>query len=147
MYGTASNDQQSVGLVRAVVVFVLSKLVNDHTRRMVFVTTIHKRTSRLDHLKQSAMVKLNQLMAVATDARSLPMAARLHNLVWGNTDLNTVLSPEVLSRAMSEDERREISTRVVDMAPKCLRYGKPDMIKDVQRLLSLGDAMPMPLAA
>ncbi len=143
MYGTASNDQRGVGLVRAMVEFILSKLVNEHTRRMIFVTSIYKRATRLDHLKQSAVVKLNQLMVVATDTRSLPMAARLHNLVWGNTDLNTVLSPEVLARVMSDDERREISTRVVDMAPKCLRYGKPEMIRDVQRLLSLGNMAPV----
>lgn len=147
MYGTASNDQRNVGLVRAVVEFILSKLVNEHTRRMIFVTSIYKRTTRLDHLKQSAVDKLNQWMAVASDTRSLPMAARLHNLVWGNTDLNTVLSPEVLARVMSESERRELSTRVVDMAPKCLRYGKPAMIKDVQRLLSLDSLQPLALAA
>ncbi len=146
MHGTASKDQRGVSLVRTVVEFILSKLVNEHTRRMIFVTSIYKRGTRLDHLKQSAVVRLNHVMTVATDPRSLTMAARLHNLVWGNTDLNTVLSPEVFARKLSEAEKRELSTRVVDMAPKFLRYGKPAMIRDLCQLFSMNE-MSMPAAA
>ncbi|WJJ55156.1 hypothetical protein [Xanthomonas phage RTH11] len=124
--------------------FILSKFVNQHTRRIIFVTSLFTRTSRLDRLQQSAVAKLNQVMVLASNDSSLPLASRLHNLVWRGTDLNSVLSAEVMHGVpvMTEAQLRDLSTRVVDTAPKYLRYGaKPDMIRDVFRLLTQSGKM------
>lgn len=136
MYSITSNDQQPPSLVRSVFEALLSKLVNQHTKRILFVTSLYTRVSRLDKLQQSAVAKLNQLMVLATDEKSLPLATRLQSFIWNNTEINDALSPDVLSNQMSEEEKHELSTRVVDMCPIWLRYGKPNMIRDVQKLLS-----------
>lgn len=136
MYSTTSNDQRASSLVRTVVETILSKLVNQHTKRIIFVTSLYTRVSRLEKLQQSAVAKLNQLMVLATNENSLPLATRLQSVIWNNTEINTTLSPDVLNGPLSEEQKRELSTRVVDMSPSWLRYGKPSMIKDVQKLLS-----------
>lgn len=141
MHSTTSNDQRASSLVRTVIEFILSKLVNQHTKRIIFVTSLYTRVSRLDQLQHSAVAKLNQVMVLASNEDSLSFTARLQSVIWNKTEINNVLSPEVLSRGLSEEQKRELSTRVVDMAPKCLRYGKPSMIKDVQNLLSQLDQL------
>lgn len=141
MHSTASNDQRASSLVRTVMGFILSKLVNQHTKRIIFVTSLYTRMSRLDKLQQSAVAKLNQVMVLASNEDSLSFTSRLQSVIWNRTEINNLLSPEMLRRGLSEEQRRELSTRVVDMAPKCLRYGKPSMIKDVQNLLSQFDRL------
>jgi hypothetical protein len=147
MQSTTSHHQRASSLVRTAMGSILSKLVNEHTKRIIFITSLYARVSRIDKLQQSAMVKLNQLMVLATNESSLPFSARLHQLVWGGTDLTDVLTPELLQSRLNEDQRRELSTQVVDMTPKCLRYGKLAMIKDVQKLLFQNDLVPSPVAA
>lgn len=150
MHSTTSSDQRASSLVRTIVEFILSKLVNQHTKRIIFVTSLYSRVSRLDKLQQSAVAKLNQVMVLASNADSLSFTTRFQNVIWNQTELNSILTPEMIARGLSDEQRRELSTRVVEMAPKCLRYGKPNMIKDVQNLLSQLDRLspaPMPLAA
>lgn len=134
MHITASPSQ-STSLVRAAMEFLLSKLVNQHTKRIIFVTSLYTRVSRLTLLEQSAVVKLNQLMVLATNENSLSFTSRLQSLVWGQTAVNDMLSLEALRGELTDARCRELSTRVVDMSPKWLRYGKPNMIRDVVNLL------------
>lgn len=135
MHSTTIVPQRASSLARTVMGSILSKLVNQHTKRIIFISSLYARISRIDRLQQSAVEKLNQLMVLATNEKSLTFSARFHGLVWRGTGITTVLSPENLRPLMSEDQRRELSAQVVDMAPRCLRYGKSEMIRDVQRLL------------
>lgn len=135
MHITASSRQRTSSLAGAVLEFLLSKLVNQHTKRIIFVTSLYTRVSRLNQLEQSAITKLNQLMVLATNEDSLSFTSRLHQVIWGGTGINETLTPEILRSEMSEEVRRQLSTRVVDMSPKWLRYEKPNMIKDVVNLL------------
>ncbi len=146
MHSTASNDQRASSLVRTVMEFILSKLVNQHTKRIIFVTSLYTRMSRMETLQHSAVAKLNQLMVLATNEDSLSFSARLQSVIWNKTALNSVLTPEVLHMQLSEEQRREISTQVVDMAPRWLRYQKPSMIKDICSLLTHTDEL-VPAAA
>lgn len=146
MHSTTSTDQRASSLVRTVTEFFLSKLVNQHTKRIIFVTSLYSRMSRMETLQQSAVAKLNQLMVLATNEDSLSFSARLQSVIWNKTALNSVLTPEVLQSNLSEEQRRELSTAVVDMAPRWLRYQKPSMIKDIYSLLSHSDEL-VPAAA
>lgn len=130
-----ASPNQSTSLVRTAMEFFLSKLVNQHTKRIIFVTSLYTRVSRLTLLEQSAVVKLNQLMVLATNEDSLSFTSRLQSLVWGQTAVTDMLSLEVLRGELTDDRCRELSTRVVDMSPKWLRYEKPNMIRDVVNLL------------
>jgi hypothetical protein len=136
MNSTTSKDQRASSMLRTVVETIQSKHVKHHTKRIIFVSSLYTRVSRLEKLQQSAVAKLNQLMVLATNENSLPLATRLQSVIWNNTEINTTLSPDVLNGPLSEEQKRELSTRVVDMSPSWLRYGKPSMIKDVQKLLS-----------
>lgn len=130
-----ANRQMTSNLVRKTVEYLLSKLVNQHTKRIIFVTSLYTRVTRLEKLQQSAVVKLNQLMVLATNEDSLPFGSRLQRVIWKQTDIRDILTPEILSHEISEDQARELSVRVVDKCPKWLRYNKPAMILDVQKLL------------
>ncbi len=135
MYITTSPRQRASSLVGTVMEFLLSKLVNQHTKRIIFVTSLYTRVSRLNQLEQSAITKLNQLMVLATNEDSLSFTSRLHQVIWGRTGINETLTPEILRGDLSEETCRQLSTKVVDMSPKWLRYEKPNMIKDVVSLL------------
>lgn len=146
MQSTASHNQRASSLVRTVTEFFLSKLVNQHTRRIIFITSLYTRVSSLEKLQQSAVAKLNQLMVLATNEDSLTFSARLQNVIWSKTEINSRLTPEVFRGHMSEEQIRDLATDVVDMAPQWLRYPKSSMIKDVYNLLTHSDEL-VPAAA
>lgn len=135
MQTMAGPNQRASSLVWAVMEFFLSKLVNQHTKRIIFVTSLYTRMSRLTQLEHSAISKLNQLMVLATNEESLTFTSRLNRIIWGRTDINDKLTPELLRGELSEELCQQLSTEVVDMYPRWLRYEKPNMIKDVSNLL------------
>jgi hypothetical protein len=147
MQSTTSQNQRASNLARTVMGSILSKLVNQHTKRIILMTSLYARVSRMEKLQQSAMAKLNQLMVLATNENSLSFSARFHSVIWRDTNLAGILTPEVLQSHMNEEQRRELSTQVVDMSPMCLRYGsKCQMIKDVQTLLFQGMSLTSSVA-
>lgn len=141
MHSTTSSNQRASSLVRTVTEFFLSKLVNQHTRRIIFITSLYSRVSSLEKLQQSAVAKLNQLMVLATNEDSLSFSARLQNVIWNRTEINSRLNAEVFRGQLSEEEIRSLATDVVDMAPGWLRYPKSSMIKDVYNLLTHSDEL------
>lgn len=128
-------SQRANSLVWVVMEFLLSKLVNQHTKRIIFVTSLYTRVSRLSQLEQSAISRLNQLMVLATNEESLTFTSRLNRIIWGRTQINEKLTPELLRGELSDELCQQLSTEVVDMSPRWLRYEKPNMIKDVWNLL------------
>lgn len=135
MQTMAGPNQRAPSLVWAVMEFLLSKLVNQHTKRIIFVTSLYTRVSRLSQLEQSAISKLNQLMVLATNEDSLTFTSRLNRVIWGRTNINEKLTPELLRGELTDELCQQLSTEVVDMSPRWLRYEKPNMIKDVSNLL------------
>ncbi|QVD49392.1 hypothetical protein LUCX_322 [Xanthomonas phage vB_XciM_LucasX] len=144
MHSMTSPHPGTSSRVRAVVEFCLSKLVSEHAKRIIFVTSLYARMSRLEKLQAAAIDKLNHFMVLATNSASLPLPSRLQNVIWKSTSLNDMLSPEILKTPLTPEQRRELSTKVVDITPGWLRYGtKPSMIDDVGNLLSPSGRMAM----
>lgn len=135
MHTTTRPALRKISKGRTIMEYILSKLVNRHTKRIIFVTSLYTRVSRLTQLEAAAVAKLNQLMVLATNEDSLTFTSRLQNVVWSQTPLEETLTPEILRTGLTDARCEELSTRVVDMSPKWLRYEKPRMIQDVASLL------------
>lgn len=135
MHTTTRPNQRPGNRGRTILEFILSKLVNRHTKRIIFVTSLYTRVSHLTQLEASAVAKLNQLMVLATNEESLSFSSRLQNIVWGRTHIDETLTPEILRTGLTDARCEELSTKVVDMSPRWLRYEKPRMIQDVANLL------------
>lgn len=150
MSATTSLTQEQPSLVRRAIESMLAKLVNPHTKRVILLSSLLSRVSRAEKLQDSAIHRLNRLMAIASDERSLAFSSRFENLVWGANPTVELISAEVIANGdMSQIDRWSLAERLVDDSPKCLRYAsRTNMTDDIYKLLgSYLDSIRQPAMA
>lgn len=137
MNSTTSLHRGTTSPVGTVLEFLLSKLVSQHVKRIIAMSSLAAKCTPLGRLEREGIDRLNALLVLTLQGRedALMAPSRLKNFVWGNTKLDEVLTPDTLNRPMSEEQAREISLRIVDLSPKWLRYKKTLMFDDVFRLV------------
>ncbi|MDU7869535.1 MAG: hypothetical protein E7J78_20720 [Pantoea sp.] len=137
MNSTTSLHRGNTHSVGTVLKYMLSKLVSQHVKRIVAMSSLAAKCNRLGRLEREGIDRLNALLVLTIQGRqdALVAPSKLKDFVWGKTKLDEVLTPEVLSRPMSEEQAREISLRIVDLTPMWLRYGKPLMLEDIYKLV------------
>lgn len=150
MSDTASLTREQPSLVRQAVEWMLAKLVNTHTKRVILLSSLLSRVSRAEKLHDSAIQRLNRMMAIASDERSLAFSSRFENLVWGANPTAELISAEVIASGnMSKMDRWNLAESLVDNAPKCLKYAShTSMTDDIYKLLgSYLDSIRQPAMA
>lgn len=137
MNSTTSLHRGETRSVGTVLKYMLSKLVSQHVKRIVAMSSLAAKCNRLGRLEREGVDRLNALLVLTLQGRedALLAPSRLKDFVWGKTKLDEVLTPDVLNRPMTDEQVREISVRIVDLTPMWLRYGKPLMLEDICRLL------------
>lgn len=130
------------GTENRVVSFVLSKMLSNHGKRVMFVTSLYSRVVRFESLKAEAIEKLNDVMQLASNPNALELPTMAKNFIWKDRDIQTLLNETTLRNNIPEAEAQVISESVVDLAPHWLQYPRDKMIDDVMSLIRLGCDLP-----
>ena len=123
------------------VIMLLERYGSEHIKRIIFFGSLFPYALQLNSLKRDVMDKLNQHMGLARTGSALLFPATFRNLIWKDVNLEEVLRPEDISDHITPDRALEISTRVVQRTPKCLRWGPKDgsrMIREFCEMLLSG---------
>lgn len=139
MYAQASQKRSVSATLHAAMEYCLSKLISRHGKRILFITSLYFQVVQIERLKADAISKLNSIMHLAHSEEALKLPAAIRSIVWNKADIARELTVDQLDGDISEEKAKEISAKVVAMAPSWIRYGRTDdMIKDVVDLICNG---------
>lgn len=115
--------------------FVLSKLVSRQGKRIFFVTSLYCHAFHLDTLRADAIAKLNRVMGLVNDEKGLHFPILFHDMVWSGTPIDEVLAGFTFDQPLTDETLQALSSKVVDLAPPFIDYGRDRMVSDVIDLL------------
>lgn len=114
-----------------------SKLTSKHGKRVLYITSLYCYIVRFEKLKKEAILKLNRVMQVAHRDKAMELPMVMRQYVWNGTTIDTLLKENLADNILDLAEVRQLSERVVDMAPAWLHYAPRDkMISETSELLS-----------
>lgn len=138
-----SKVKQVLRSIKLQLLKLLGSLVNPHSRRILFITSLYFQLTRKETASDEMMEKLNKVMELASvTPSSLRLPAQFHHLFWDEEKLKQVLKgcdaseTECLwDQALSTDID-QVSKGILTVTPSWLRYGREEtMLKDLRRLL------------
>lgn len=121
--------------------FILSKLISNHGKRIIFITSLYFHVVRLERLRADALTKINSIMNLAANEKALYLPIAIREIVWNHTSIDDELSAELLDQEISAEKAHSLSQRVVELSPEWVRYNKRDMLSDVFDLISKGSQL------
>lgn len=122
--------------IRNVGLVLTSVVLTQHGKRLLFIASLYCYIARLDALRDDALEKLNEAMSLAKHGSALRLPAAARDVVWGDVNVQSVVSMDDFDKPISARRSMEIAENVVALSPRWLRYGnKGDMIADVITLI------------
>jgi hypothetical protein len=116
----------------------MSALMSNHVKRMIFITSLYCYVERLDSLREEALVKLNRAMPMARSGNALRFPAAMRNIVWGDTQVESVLDHHLLKEDIPDQLVALKAEEIVNLTPRWIRYPRNSMIRDTQLLIKRG---------
>lgn len=148
MFTQPSQRLSGIGMFfMSMLEFCMSKLLPKHGKRIIFISSLYVQVSQLERLKADVMSKLNAVMNLAHREEALQFPAAISQMVWRDSPIGNVLTQELLDQNVDDVKVREVSQRVVELAPKWVRYGTSDMLDDVRSLIRNGRDLASPQLA
>ncbi len=143
MYTQVSQrDQSQPTMIQRLVGFLISKFTSRHGKRIIFITSLYFQVVRIEQLKADVIKKLNQVMSLSSSEDALLFPAAISGLLWKGHDISQTLCEADLAQPISRERAQEISARVVDRMPACIRYARrQDMVSDVMNLIANGELL------
>lgn len=119
--------------------FMVSKLASNHGKRVLYITSLYCHVVRFERMQKDAIAKLNRVMQVAHRERAMDLPVAMRQYVWQDTSIDDLLNEDLLSGTLTATKARDLSAKVVDLAPAWLRYGPRErMVQETFELLSKG---------
>lgn len=113
-----------------------SLLLPTHGKRILFIASLYCYIARLDSLRDEALEKLNAATSLAKYGTALRFPAAVRDMVWGDVNVQSVLTMDVLNNEVTLKRAQEIAENVVAISPKWVRYrNRRAMVEDVRELI------------
>lgn len=124
------------GFWKRVALFLLKRLTNPHSKRILFLTSLYCRISHLDQMRDDVIDHLNGLLDLAKRREALKLPATVQALVWNIDSMDTVIQQQLTDAEFNEHKTRSLSEQLVDSAPVEFQYGdRLTMVDDVYTML------------
>lgn len=109
----------------------------ERTKRLIFLASFSARLRDQDSFDRETLHKLNQVMALASNAQSIALPMHWSKVIWRGRTIHDITAKEVLSTTTFSKERlQQLADRVLQAMPAWLRYGTDSVMReDVARLL------------
>lgn len=133
---TVSVGPSSLPLWRELLYRVLSVVISQHGKRLIFIASLYCYITRLDSLRDEALDKLNQAMSLARTGKALRLGAAVRNSVWSDVDIQSIIDENILHHDIPDVVATRISKQIVSRSPAWIRYRRTDdMVQDIKKLI------------
>ena len=137
--GDASNGvaDRVKSLRNRTVLFLLSRVTNSHSRRILFLTSLYCRVVRLEHLRDDTIDQINTLLSLAKRREALRLPAAVRNIVWTNEALNSKIHEELHRKEFDPIKAEELAQLIISDAVDWMWYDDPKrMTQDIVEMLA-----------
>lgn len=124
-----------------ILIFILNliaPLIPMQLKRLILISTFYQKAIDDKVFEHVDLNKLNHGMNIASSCSVIESAMSVKDMVWKDVDLNKLLSTasvcELNGERVEVGDARILADRVIAVIPKCLRYDKPEMRKDLTLL-------------
>lgn len=130
---SARDDHRHVPRWMLVLFF---KCISKHSKRIFYISSLNGYLNqRLD--QQLAASRLNEVMRLAYREETLHQSEVISPQVWGDTGLESVVTPQSLLDATDDQRLRALASKVVDISPLWARYSRQrdEMVNGIAQML------------
>lgn len=116
------------------ILFLLSRMTNTHTKRILFLTSLYCRIVRLEHMRDDTINQLNDLLKLAKRREALRLPAAVQGIVW-TEDLSSQVREELHQSQFDEAKAANLARQVIDSSKAWMRYGQSgEMERDIMKM-------------
>lgn len=120
-------------LLSRVFTSVLTKVVPDHTKRLVMLSSLYARMCNKTSFDSNTISKLNKIMALGKRDNALQFPIQLSSVIWNADQGKTVLYP---APAIQVSEAVQVD-QILEKVPSWLLYSdKENVSQDIALLLA-----------
>jgi len=125
------------GLRPRIAMFLLRKLTNSHSKRILILTSLYCRLMKIEQLKEESIDKLNDLLRLAFRRDALRLPAAMQHLLWNDAAFDAKVQEYFKNLESATDENIvNLSESLYEAVPEDFKYSnKSNMLKDFCKLI------------
>lgn len=114
---------------------ILENVLPVHTKRLLFMVSLSTRIKETRELDVETIRKLNELLGLSSTPGAAQVPMMLNKVIWQDQSLNQIAVCLVSKERFPEKAVESFSQRILDCAPRWMRYDETSLRADLSKLI------------